>query len=162
MYSFWTLSGQNYGEKMQKHTTLLIDLYQGLYGSTITIANLNELASDLSQIVKRARPWTGKFLHSLIKGYPGFSANGQLIEALTILAADQNGIDEVQARVKEAKVLTVNHLPIETVVLGQARRCATPGCSILFVPIHPRQKYHSKRCAEKKRRQKRTKSRQAA
>lgn len=139
---------------MQKHTTLLVDLYQELYGSTITIANLNELASDLSQIVKRARPWTGKFLHSLIKGYPGFTVNGQLVEALTVLASRQNGTDEVQARAKEAKVLTVNQLPTETVVLGKARRCATPGCSILFVPTHPRQKYHSKACAEKSRRRK--------
>lgn len=147
---------------MQKHTTLLIDIYRELYGSTITIANLNELASDLSQIVKRARPWTGKFLHSLIKGYPGFTANGQLVEALTVLAHRQDGADEVQARAKEAKVLTVNHLPAGTVVLGRARRCATPGCRIPFVPTHPRQKYHSKSCAEESRRQKRTKVRQAA
>ena len=147
---------------MQKQTTLLIDIYQELYGSTITIANLNELACDLSQIVKRARPWTGKFLHSLIKGYPGFTANGQLVEALTVLARCQDGIDEVQARAKEARVLTVNQLPAGTVVLGKARRCATPGCRIPFVPTHPRQKYHSKSCAETYRRQKRAKSRQAA
>jgi len=68
----------------------------------------------------------------------------------------------VQARAKEAKVLTVNHLPAGTVVLGRARRCATPGCRISFVPTHPRQKYHSKSCAEKSRRQKRAKFRQAA
>jgi hypothetical protein len=147
---------------MQKHTTLLLDLYQELYGSTITIANLNELASDLSQIVRRARPWTGKFLHSLIKGYSGFTVNGQLVEALTVLASRQDGVDEVRARAKETRVLTVNHLPAETVVLGRARRCATPGCRILFVPTHPRQKYHSKSCAEKSRRLKRTKIRQAA
>ena len=96
---------------MQKHTTLLIDLYRELYGSTITIANLNELASDLSQIVKRARPWTGKFLHSLIKGYPGFTANGQLVEALTVLAHRQDGADEVQARAKEAKFHIPSKIP---------------------------------------------------
>lgn len=159
IYSFWTASGQIYGQIMQKHTTLLIELYRELYGSTITIANLNELASDLSQIVRRSRPWTGKFLHSLIKEYPGFTANGQLVEALTVLAGRQDGVDEVQARSKEAKVLTVNRLPAGTVVLGQAQRCATPGCQILFVPTHPRQKYHSKACAEKCRRKKRTKIR---
>ena len=147
---------------MQKYTTLLIDIYQELYGSTITIANLNELAADLSKIVKRARPWTGKFLHSLIKGYPGFTANGQLIEALTVLAGRQDGVDEVQARAKETKVLSINQLPTGTVVLGEARRCATPGCQILFVPTHPRQKYHSKNCAETCRRQKRAKLQQAA
>ena len=122
------------------------------------MANLNELASELSQIVGRARPWTGKFLHSLIKGYPGFNANEKLEEALTVLANRQEDIDEVHSMAKETKVLTVNHLPPETLILGHAQRCATPGCHILFVPTHPRQKYHSKNCAEKGRHQNRHKN----
>jgi hypothetical protein len=72
--------------KRQKHTGLLLDLYREIYGPAVTMANLNELAADLSRIAGRSQPWTGKFLHSLIKGYPGFTANGQLIEALNILA----------------------------------------------------------------------------
>jgi hypothetical protein len=140
---------------MQKEAALLLNIYRDIYGSAITIANLNELATELSHIVGRARPWTGKFLHSLIKGYPGFSATEQLVEAIQVLDGQRNGLDEVEARAKEANVLAVNQLPAGTVILGQAQRCATPGCQILFVPTHPRQKYHSKSCAEKSRRQKR-------
>lgn len=140
---------------MQDYTSLLSDLYEDIYGLEIKMANLDELATELSELVGRSRPWTGKFLHSLIKGYPGFSANGQLAEALIILSSHRDGVDDVQARAKEAKVLTVHQLPTDTVILGEAQRCANPGCQVIFVPTHPRQKYHSKTCAAQSQRQKR-------
>ena len=140
---------------MQAMRKLLLDVYQHLYGPKITLANLRELAQDLSQIARRERPWTGKFLHSIIKEYAGFSTNDQLSRALNILAARLDGVNEVQARAQEANgLLAINDLPPGTVILGQARRCALPGCMVLFVPTHPRQKYHSKQCAEAARRQK--------
>jgi hypothetical protein len=140
---------------MQTARELLLDVYQGVYGPKITLANLNELAADLSQLAGRSRPWTGKFLHSLIKQYAGFSTNSKLIKALNILAAQLDGLNEVQARAQEMKgLLALNDLPPGTVILGAATRCATPGCLVCFVPIHPRQKYHSKVCAALARRQK--------
>lgn len=137
---------------MHSCTTTLLDIYEQLYGPKITMANLDELAADLSQIAGRSRPWTGKFLHSLIKGYPGFKANGPLGKALDVLAGRLTGLDEIQSRAAEAQVLAVNDLPPGTLVLGQAQRCAAPGCQIIFVPTHPRQKYHSKSCARLARR----------
>ena len=142
---------------MRNNRDLLIDFYQELYGPKISMANLNELASDLSQIAGRTRPWTGKFLHSLIKGYSGFTITDQLIKVLTILVSRHRGVDEVQAQATEAMVMSVNNLPAGTMILGQAQRCATPGCHILFVSTHPRQKYHSKICAAKARYLKRRK-----
>jgi hypothetical protein len=142
-------------QKMQTARELLLDVYQGVYGSKITLANLNELAHDLSEIIGRSRPWTGKFLHSVIKQYAGFSTNGKLIRALTILAAQLDGINEIQARAQEINgLLAINELPPGTVILGSAHRCARPGCSVRFVPTHPRQKYHSKECAALARQQK--------
>lgn len=140
---------------MQTARELLLNVYQGVYGPKITLANLNELAADLSRIAGRSRPWTGKFLHSLIKQYAGFSTNSKLLKALNILAAQLDGLNEVQAQAQEMKgLLAVNELPPGTVILGAAQRCATPGCPVRFVPTHPRQKYHSKACAASARRQK--------
>jgi hypothetical protein len=136
---------------------LLIEVYKAFYGPNITLANLNDLARDLSQVARRSRPWTGKFLHSLIKGYAGFSTNQELIDALHILVDRLEGSDEIQRRAKEATILTVNDLPEGTIVLGPARRCATPGCRVFFVPIHPRQKYHSRNCAALSKRHKQAK-----
>ena len=137
---------------------LLIEVYKAFYGPNITLANLNNLARDLSQVAGRSRPWTGKFLHSLIKGYAGFTTNNELIDALNILVSRLEGCDEIQRRAKETTILTVNDLPEGTIVLGQARRCATPGCLVLFVPIHPRQKYHSRNRAALSKRHKQAKT----
>lgn len=140
---------------MQTARELLLDVYQDLYGPQITLANLSELAGDLSQVVGRNRPWTGKFLHSIIKQYAGFATNETLTRALNILAARLDGLNEVQAQAQEMTgLLAVNELPPGTVILGTARRCAAPGCPVRFVPTHPRQKYHSKACAALVRRQK--------
>lgn len=140
---------------MQAARELLLDVYQDLYGPQITLANLNELAGDLSRVIGRSRPWTGKFLHSIIKQYAGFSTNASLTKALTILAARLDGLNEIQAQAQEMKgLLAINELPPGTVILGLARRCASPGCPVRFVPTHPRQKYHSKACAALVRRQK--------
>jgi hypothetical protein len=138
---------------MESGISTLFDIYEQLYGPKITMAYLDELAADLSQIAGRSRPWTGKFLHSLLRGYPGFKANGQLGKALAVLAGRLAGLDEIQSRAEEVQVLAVNHLPAGTLVLGTAQRCAAPGCQITFVPNHPRQKYHSKSCAGLARRQ---------
>lgn len=140
---------------MQTTRELLLEVYKDLYGPQITLANLSELAGDLSQIVGRNRPWTGKFLHSIIKQYAGFSTNKILTKALNILAARLDGMNEVQAAAQEMNgLLAVNDLPPGTVILGVARRCAAPGCPVRFVPTHPRQKYHSKACATLARQQK--------
>jgi hypothetical protein len=138
---------------MQTARELLLDVYQDLYGPQITLANLNELAGDLSRVIGRSRPWTGKFLHSIIKQYAGFSTNASLTKALTILAARLDGLNEVQAQEMKG-LLAINELPPGTVILGLARRCAAPGCPVRFVPTHPRQKYHSKACAALMRRHK--------
>ena len=132
---------------MQECKQQILNLYQKLYGPQITITHLNELAGKLSQSVHRKRPWTGKYLHSLIKGYAGFTATASLRQALIILAGRQ---DEVQIRAQETTVLSLNPLPLNTIVLGQAQRCANPHCSIIFVPTNHSQKYHSKSCAQQK------------
>jgi hypothetical protein len=87
----------------------LAEMYQHMYGPQITMTNLDKMATDLSQIARRTRPWTGKFLHSLIKGYPGFSINNQLNDALTILASRLQHRNEVEAQINE-KPSSV-HLP---------------------------------------------------
>ena len=127
---------------------LLLDTYQALYGPEIAISHLDDLAGRLSQIAGHHRPWTGKYLHSLIRGYDGFSANHDLVKALTVLGACLDGTDEVQARAHQVdNLLTVHDLPAGTVVLGHAQQCANPGCHVVFVATHPRQKYHSRECA---------------
>ena len=127
----------------------LIEVYHRIYGreTEIAMSNLDELALDLSELVQRERPWTGKYLHSLIKEYPGFNANGRFTEALVALRSHLDGEDEVIARAKRVSVLALNGIPEHAIVLGKPLRCANPGCRVIFIPTHPRQKYHCKSCA---------------
>ncbi len=139
--------------KRQIGTQMLLDTYQALYGPEIAISHLDDLAKDLSQIAGRNRPWTGKYLHSIIKGYDGFSATDELVKVLTIMASCRDGADEIQARAHEVDgLLAVHDLPTGTIVLGQAQQCANPRCPLVFVATHPRQIYHSAACAAMARR----------
>lgn len=123
------------------------NLYTKLYGPDITIINLNNLAAKLSQVAARNRPWTGKYLHSLLRGYPGFSVNEQLARAIQVLVDLQSGTDDIEAGATVTTVRSLHPLPEHAIVLGHACLCANPGCAIVFVPTHPRQKFHSKKCA---------------
>lgn len=134
-------------KKQQYNREQAKNLYTKLYGPDITISNLNNLAAKLSRIAHRERPWTGKYLNSLLRGYPGFSVNEQLARAIQVMAQLQSGIDDIEAGATEATVRSLHPLPEHAIVLGQARLCANPGCAIVFVPTHPRQKFHSKKCA---------------
>ena len=142
-------------------TQMLLDTYQALYGPEIAISHLDDLARDLSQIAGRNRPWTGKYLHSIIKGYDGFSATDELVKILTIMASCLGGTDEIQARAREVEgLLAIHDLPAGTIILGHAQQCANPRCQLVFVATHPRQIYHSTACAQMARRQRNTVSEQ--
>jgi len=80
----------------------------------------------------------------------------RIAQGVRAMAARLDGADEVQARARQAcDLLAVNDLPAGTVILGHAQRCANPGCPVVFVPTHPRQKYHSRACAEMARKESR-------
>jgi transcriptional regulator with XRE-family HTH domain len=91
------------------------------------------------------RPYTRGYVSKIEAGTVPITA--PIARAVSALAARMDGADDVLAQAREASVLAVNQLPPGTVVLGQARRCAVPGCPVTFVPLHPRQKYHSRMCA---------------
>ncbi len=149
------------GHKGHIGTQMLLDTYKALYGPEIAITHLDDLAKDLSQIAGRNRPWTGKYLHSIIKGYDGFSATDELVKVLTIMASCLGGTDEIQARAREVDgLLAIHDLPAGTIVLGHAQQCANPRCQLVFVATHPRQIYHSTACAQVARRQRKTGSEQ--
>jgi hypothetical protein len=59
---------------MVNYADRLTTLYKRLYADDITMANLTDLAGRLSRLAGKSRPWTGKYLHSLLRGYSGFSA----------------------------------------------------------------------------------------
>ena len=91
-------------------------------------------------------PYSRGYISKLERGKKEITP--QIARGVLAIVARLDGADEVQAWAREAEgLLAVHELPPGTVVLGQARRCALPGCPVVFVPTHPRQKYHSRECA---------------
>lgn len=115
----------------------LLTVYRAVYGDEITIANLDEMANDLSQIAGRQQQWTGKFLHSLIKGYNGFRMSRQLQSALDLL---------VSRPMSNGERLLADNLPKGVILMYPPQKCAAVGCRETFVRGAWNQKYCGKEC----------------
>ena len=90
-------------------------------------------------------PYTRSYVSKLERGRKPITI--VITRGILAIATRMDGIDEIQARAREVDgLLAINDLPDGTVILGRARRCANPGCPVVFVPTHPRQKYHSPAC----------------
>lgn len=116
------------------------ELYELAYpGHPVRMPYLEALAVELSRIAGRAEPWTGKFLHSLLKGYKGFKVSGELARAIKVLSSHLESVGQLPPP-------TVEELPPGTILMYPPRTCATYGCKVIFVPGAWNQRYHSKDC----------------
>lgn len=128
---------------------LLKDLYEALYGPLDgpgKMKNLADMADSLSRIVNRERPWTNRYLNSLIKGNEGFTITEELERAIHILSAREDGQPEVQARSRAITVFTVNGIEPESIVFGHTTRCY---CQLRVVFNHPNRKYCFEECRQR-------------
>lgn len=116
---------------------------------------LIELADKLSKIAGRKRPWTWRFLNSLLKGNEGFSISPEMERAIGIAERRLDGQPEVQARARAITVFTVNGIEPESIVFGHTTRCY---CNLPVVFNHPNRKYCFEEC-RKLARQERKKAR---
>lgn len=121
----------------------VLALYHKHYGPDIHLDRLEFLAGQLSRIMQRDRPWTAKFLHSIIHAHNGYQdySNPQLDMALDILAHELDG--GKATLVISSGVFSHIPLPPGTIIQGDVIKCS---CGVHFVPRWASQKYHSKRC----------------
>lgn len=127
---------------------ILKDLYETLYGPLDApghkkMKNLADMADSLSRIASRERPWTNRYLNSLIKGNEGFTITEELTRAIHILSARLDGQSEAQARSRAITVFTVNGIEPESIVFGHTTRCY---CLLPVVFNHPARKYCFEEC----------------
>lgn len=104
---------------------------------------LIELADRLSKIAGRNRPWTWRFLNSLLNGDKGFSISLEMERAIHIAEARLDGQPEVQARSRAITVFTVNGIEPNSIVFGHTTRCY---CQLPVVFNHPARKYCFEEC----------------
>lgn len=128
----------------------ILPLYRQLFATDqVSFANLEIMAERLSQLANRQRPWTAKFLDSLIHEYRGFEDyhSEPLALALQILNHELNN-GTVAMVVSTSAVISHIPLPPGTVIQGEVKQCT---CGLWFVPKWHSQKYHDKKCKSKAR-----------
>lgn len=129
---------------------ILADLYNQTYAKDKRGKKecLIELADTLSKIASRKRPWTWRFLFSLLNGDKGFSISPELERAIQIAGARLDGQPEIQARSRQITVFTVNGIEPDSVVFGHTVLCY---CQKRVVFNHPGRKYCFEECRERAR-----------
>ena len=115
-------------------------------GLDATMKNFAVVAKDLSRLAHKSPPWTKKYIHSVYHGKIEISP--LLAKAINDLAQKVDGTPGGVAGSVYVKVLAQPSIP-EGVLLpakAQVVKCATPGCAVWFIKIHPRQIYHDASC----------------
>lgn len=129
---------------------LLKSIYIELYGpleSPGKMKNLEELATTLSTLAGRERPWTARYLVSLLNGNTGFKVTHDLEVALYALAGRLDNQPPLQALIVEIRAYSINgNVQAGSVILGVSRRCHR--CQTLFVGRVPWQKYCAPECRD--------------
>ena len=122
------------------------------WGKKGEVAFYQELATRLSQIAHKNKPWGWRYVQSVDHGTLGHPASRLFTRAVITLAAE---IDGLPAFVAETEPIMVHARPgsvhPNAIVISESKACANPTCIIHFIPRVPWQKY-CPRCASLKRR----------
>jgi len=129
----------------------ILPLYRRLFATDkVSFANLEIMAERLSGLVERPKPWTAKFLDSLLHEYKGYQNyhNESLALALGLLSHELDG-GGTQAMIVSRSIV-ISHIPLPpgTVIQGEVKQCT---CGLWFVPKWHSQRYHDKKCKSKAR-----------
>lgn len=117
--------------------------------------SLAEFGATLARTIDVEKPaYSRQYVYRLKVGQDPITA--EIAQALQVLGAMLDGVNELQARAQYVRVLAIHLLPGDVIVLGAARGCALAGCRIQFVPASPAQRYCSQECrreADRRRRE---------
>ncbi len=121
------------------------------WGKNGEVAFYQELATRLSQIARKEKPWGWRYVQSADHGTLGHAPSVRFLRAIEVLAAEADGLP---AFVADTEPVMVHARPgsihPNAILLGESKLCANPTCTICFIPRVPWQKY-CPRCAKLRR-----------
>lgn len=107
--------------------------------------SLAEFGATLARTIDATKPaYSRQYVYRLKVGQDPITA--EIAEALQVLGAMLDGVNELQARARYVRVLAIHPMPDDVIVMGKARGCDLAGCRIQFVPASPAQRYCSPEC----------------
>jgi hypothetical protein len=110
----------------------------------IAVKDLQDVADQLSYMVKKDPAWGWRYLRNVMNGKMDPSA--KLTDAVMRLGAMIDSTPVDVARSEQVTVMAVGNVQPGSLILADSRRCANPGCKITFVPRVPWQRCHSSEC----------------
>jgi len=123
----------------------IVDYYSDLRARLGNVKFYDHLAGQLSKIASRPKPWTWRYVQGVQAGTvepsPAFS------RAVNALGAAIDDVPAMLAYTVEVKVYARPGAlpPYGALVLAEARPCMWPGCTVVFVPRTPNQRYCSRK-----------------
>ena len=118
----------------------------GHFPEVISVADLQVIADRLTEVAGKEKGWTWRYLRSVLSGTVEPSA--KLVDAMMRLGALVDGAPKESVMGERVTVLALGQVEAGAVVLASSKRCANPACKVVFVPVVPWQKCHSKSCAK--------------
>lgn len=88
--------------------------------------------------------WTWRYIQGVEKG--SIKASQKMGEAIRRMGELLDGRHAGLVGLVPVSVLAREGVMPGSVVLGMSRTCKNPGCSVVFVPDHPRRVYCSREC----------------
>lgn len=111
--------------------------------------NFETMGEKLSSAVGHTPPWSAKYVHSVYKGYKGAQASPAFGKAILTLGQLIDNAPPGVAGARFVKLLVFGDDITEGVLVprnAQVSTCARPGCNVVFIKVHPFQRYHDKEC----------------
>lgn len=118
--------------------------YFGYDPDRATVDEKQIIADRLSVVARKARPWTWRYVQSVLAG--SIEPSPVFADAVNGLGASLDGIPLEVATSHRVQITAVGQVKPGSLVLADSRPCANPACPIEFVPRTPNQKYHNTTC----------------
>lgn len=112
------------------------------------VALYKEIAKRLSVIAQKQPPWGWRYIQGVEKGT--IAPSQKLTRAVFTLGATLDGVPALVADTEPVQVYArPGAVRPGSIILGESKTCARPGCPVSFIPKVPWQKYCCSDCRVK-------------
>jgi hypothetical protein len=127
-------------DQVQQDLQLLLDALRPSLNGRGHVAFYTDAARRLSVIVGKKPAWGWRYIQGVEKGT--IEPGRKLTRAVAALAASMDGVPAFVADTEPVQVYArPGAVRPGSVILGESRTCANPGCTISFVPNVPWRRY---------------------
>jgi hypothetical protein len=135
-------------EEISQALSVLLEAMKPAVNGLGQVALYKEVAKRLSALARKQPPWGWRYIQCVEKGT--LAPSQKLTRAVFSLGATLDGVPTLVANTEPVQVYArPGTVRPGSIILGESRACARPGCPVSFIPRVPWQKYCSSECRRK-------------